>query len=85
MKAAAAEEDVVLAKNSSAAEKASAKVRILELARDEYANAEAALALVDTDSQLGWEPTMDYCGGREQIEWKLKRMRENYGEGVSGR
>lgn len=85
VKAAAAEEDVVLAKDSSVAEKASAKARILELARDEYANAEAALALVDADSQLGWEPTMDYCGGREQIEWKLRRMRENYGEGVRGR
>ena len=78
VKSAAAEENIVLGKSSTAAEKAAAKAKIIELARDEYANAEAALPLVDADSRLGWEPTMDYCGGREQIEWKLKRMRENY-------
>ena len=74
VKAATAEEDVVLSKTATAAEKAAARSRIRALARDEYANAKAALPLVDADSRLGWEPTMGYCGGREQIEWKLRRM-----------
>lgn len=84
VKTAAAQENIVLSKTSSDAEKAAAKAVIFELARDEYRNAEAALPLVDADSRLGWEPTMDYCGGREQIEWKLRRMRENYGQQVTG-
>ena len=45
----------------------------------EYANASAALALVDEDSRLGWLASSGYTGGRAQIEWKLRRMRETYG------
>ncbi len=82
VKLAAADEDIVLSKTASESEKSAAKERILKLAKDEYENAKAALPLVDADSNLGWEPTMEYCGGREQIEWKLRRMRKNYGEGL---
>ena len=81
VKSATALENIVLNEKSTSAEKAAAKAKIIELARDDYENAKAALPLVDADSRLGWEPTMDYCGGREQIEWKLKRMRENYFNG----
>ena len=80
VKAAAAEEDIVLSKTATESEKAAARSRILALARDEYENAKAALPLVDADSRLGWEPTMEYCGGREQIEWKLRRMERLYGK-----
>jgi len=79
VKAATAAEDVILSTKATDAEKAAAKAKILALAKDEYANTEAALPLVDADSRLGWEPSMEYGGGREQLEWKLKRMRENYG------
>ena len=79
VKAATAEEDVVLSKTATESEKAAARARIIALARDEYENAKAALPLVDADSLLGWEPTMEYCGGREQIEWKLRRMERLYG------
>ena len=47
--------------------------------------AKAALPLVDADSSLGWEPTMEYCGGREQIEWKLRRMERLYGKEGMGK
>ena len=57
----------------------------MALARDEYENARAALPLVDVDARLGWEPTMEYCGGREQIEWKLRRMERLYGKEVVGK
>ncbi|MFA7173870.1 MAG: hypothetical protein WC340_10740 [Kiritimatiellia bacterium] len=53
--------------------------KILAIAREEYANAEAALPLVDADSRLGFECSMEYGGGRPQIEWKLKLMRELFG------
>jgi hypothetical protein len=78
VKAATAEEDIVLSKTVAESEKAAARSRILALARDEYENAKATLPLVDADSRLGWEPTMGYCGGREQIEWKLRRMEKLY-------
>ena len=59
---------------------------ILSAARDEYANASAALALVEEDSHLGFEPDMDYVGGPEQIRWKLKLMEKLYGrEAVAGK
>ena len=41
--------------------------------REEIANAEAALPLVDADSRLGWEPSMMYIGHRPNIEWKIRR------------
>ena len=56
---------------------------MLAWAKKEYANAKAALPLVEADSRLGWEPSMDYAGGVEQIRWKLDRMVKTYGEGVA--
>ena len=52
---------------------------VLKWARAEYTNATAALALVEEDSRLGWEPSMEYTGGPEQIRWKLARMEKLYG------
>ena len=52
---------------------------ILAAARDEHANARAALKLVEADSHLGWEPMMDYVGGPRQIRWKLALMEKLYG------
>ena len=54
------------------------------LAKIEYANAKAALKVVDEDSRLGWLASSDYTGGRPQIEWKLRKMRELYGADVCG-
>ena len=54
------------------------------LARAEYANAKAALKVVDEDSRLGWLVSSGYTGGRAQIEWKLRKMRELYGNAVAG-
>lgn len=45
----------------------------------EYANKAATLELVDRNSRLGWEPSMDYMGGRAMIEWSMKLMRDAYG------
>lgn len=48
-------------------------------AKDEYANAKKALEFVAKDSRLGWEPSMEYTGGAEQIRWKLALMEKLYG------
>lgn len=58
------------------------KKALMDSARAEYANAKAALEFVENDSRLGWEPSMEYGGGAEQIRWKLKRMERDYGKGV---
>jgi len=56
------------------------EVGVLAAARDEYRNATDAVKYVARDSRLGWEPTMEYAGGVEQIRWKLKRMERDYGK-----
>ena len=55
------------------------RAEVERLAHAEYANAEAALAVVDEDSRLGFLVSSGYTGGRAQIEWKLRKMRELYG------
>ena len=60
------------------------RAEVERLAKAEYANAEAALKVVDEDSRLGWLASSDYTGGRAQIEWKLRKMRELYGPAVCG-
>ena len=61
------------------------RTALLEVARDEYANASAALKLVEADSRLGWEPSMEYAGSTVQIRWKLERMERLYGVAVRAR
>ena len=56
---------------------------MLRFARAEYANASAALKLAERDSRLGWEPSMEYAAGPEQIRWKLGLMRRLYGRDLS--
>ncbi len=38
----------------------------------EIENAKDTIPLVEYDSRLGWEPSMEYIGDREHIEWKIK-------------
>lgn len=40
----------------------------------ERANTEATIPLVQRDSSLGYEPSMDYIGGEGALRWKLKHM-----------
>jgi len=53
---------------------------VLKCARAEYENAQAALKLAEADSRLGWEPSMEYAAGPEQIRWKLRLMEALYGK-----
>lgn len=42
-----------------------------EIFRREIENAKATLPLVDFDSRLGYEPSMDYMCHRDALEWKI--------------
>lgn len=44
------------------------------LLKCEIENAESAVDLVEYDSRLGWEPSMEYMTDREHIEWKIKQV-----------
>ncbi len=46
------------------------------LGEAEIANAEACIPLVEADSRLGWEPSMEYMCDREHLEWKIGIVRE---------
>ncbi len=70
-------------KHGAAAHLAGNRDEVLAWARKEYANAKAALPLVEADSRLGWEPSMEYVGGAEQVRWKLNRMIAVYGADVA--
>ena len=54
---------------------------VRKFAELEYANAAATLPLVMRNSAFGWEPSMGYVGGVEQIRWKMARMERDYGLG----
>ena len=71
MKAAAAEQLAIESGRLDAAGEKAARERILALARAERANAAKALPLVQNDSRLGYEASMGYHGGEEQIRWKI--------------
>ena len=64
--------------------------RIKTLATEELENVKATLPLVDEDSSLGYEPSMDYAAGRAQLEWKIRQLSSvleidipNYEKGIS--
>ena len=48
--------------------------RITEIARAEMDNARACIPAVETDSRIGWEPSMEYVCDRWHLEWKLRQM-----------
>ena len=44
------------------------------LAHAEIENAKSAIPLVEADSRLGWEPSMEYVGDKWHIEWKIRQV-----------
>ena len=77
---AAATRTAVNVKRGAVAFRRGDRAALLAAARAEYANAGEALAFVRRDSRLGWEPSMEYCGGPDQIRWKLALMEKTYGK-----
>ena len=50
------------------------------LAGEEMKNAEDTIPAVETDSRLGWEPSMEYVCDRWHLEWKQRQMKSMLGE-----
>lgn len=48
--------------------------RIEALARAEMENARATIPVVERDSRLGWEPSMEYVCDRWHLEWKIRQV-----------
>ena len=49
--------------------------RMEKLLLAEIENAEATIPLVEVDSRLGWEPSMEYMGDKARIEWKIRHTK----------
>lgn len=49
-------------------------VQIEKLLLKERKNAEAAIPMVERDSALGFEPSMEYIGGADAIRWKIAHL-----------
>ncbi len=56
---------------------------LVALGEAEIANAEATIPLVEFDSRLGWEPSMEYMTDRSHLEWKIAWMRRLLDEEVA--
>jgi hypothetical protein len=56
------------------AQDVAAQMRLIGAA--EIANAEATIPLVEADSRLGWEPSMEYMTDRAHLEWKIAQLRQ---------
>ncbi|NLC68288.1 MAG: hypothetical protein GX754_05780 [Clostridiaceae bacterium] len=49
--------------------------KMIEIGGDEIKNAEATIPLVEADSRLGWEPSMEYMTDTEHLKWKIKQVK----------
>ena len=47
---------------------------IENLLQEEKKNVEATIPLVQADSRLGWEPSMEYTTDEEGLLWKLRQL-----------
>ena len=48
--------------------------RMTALAQAEIQNVEATIPLVEADSRLGWEPSMEYIGDASHLRWKIRQV-----------
>jgi hypothetical protein len=49
--------------------------QMVAIAEREIANTEDTIPVVELDSRLGWEPSMEYLADRERLEWKIRQAR----------
>ena len=47
---------------------------MVSMAKAEIGNAKATIPLVEADSRLGWEPSMEYMTDKEHLLWKIKQV-----------
>jgi hypothetical protein len=61
-----------IAADAENAEKILNEIEVLLLQEKE--NVEATIPLVQADSRLGWEPSMEYTTDEEGLRWKLRQL-----------
>lgn len=66
-------ERLKLERSSDKAQKLLDQIELL--AKEEIRNAEDTIPLVESDSRLGWEPTMEYMTDRRHLEWKIQQVK----------
>ncbi|NLC43039.1 MAG: hypothetical protein GX783_02020 [Clostridiales bacterium] len=49
--------------------------KMTEIGLAEIKNAEATIPLVQADSRLGWEPSMEYMTDEDHLRWKIKQVK----------
>lgn len=47
---------------------------MIVLAKEEIQNAQQTIPIVESDSRLGWEPSMEYIGDAQHIRWKIRQV-----------
>ena len=50
--------------------------QMVAIGEAEIRNAEETIPLVQYDSRLGWEPSMEYIGGEYHLRWKMRQVRQ---------
>ena len=55
-------------------EAASILDKVEKLIYEEKENVLATIPLVEFDSRLGWEPSMEYTTGVDGLNWKLRQL-----------
>ncbi len=68
-------------KNKCASETDSDKIldmhrQMVAIGEAEILNAEETIPLVQKDSRLGWEPSMEYIGSEYHLRWKIRQVRQ---------
>ena len=63
-------------KTESESERREAILGMIDILKNERENAEATIPLVEFDSVIGFEPSMEYVTDRKRIEWKMNQVDE---------
>ena len=50
--------------------------QMVAIGEAEIKNAEETIPLVQKDSRLGWEPSMEYIGSEYHLKWKIRQVRQ---------
>ena len=45
-----------------------------EILKNELENVKDTIPLVQVDSRLGWEPSMEYVGDEKALIWKIEQL-----------
>lgn len=56
--------------------------QLAAIGEEELTNCASAIPIVERDSRLGWEPTMEYLGDADHIRWKMSHLRHTLDDEV---